>query len=131
LTGGGDGDKFYYDSPVDGGGAGDTIRDFGRSLLGADDKIVVYSPNFGPLAGRSGTLPLENFVAGTSSTLPTNRILKPNAFFSYSTTTRRLFFDSDGAGTAAAPVTLATINFLKAGDSLSNTDILLTTTSLG
>ncbi len=129
LTGGTDGDKFYYGSPADGGGGtGDTIWDFGRS---ADDKIVIYSPNFGPLAGRSGTLPLENFVAGSSTTLPTDRMLKPNAFFSYSTTTRRLFFDSDGAGNAATPVTLATINFLKAGDSLSNTDIFLTTTPLG
>lgn len=132
LTGGGGGDKFYYDSPADGGsGTGDTIWDFGRSLLGADDEIVISSPNFGPLAGMGGTLPIENFVSGTSTTLPTNRVLEPNAFFSYSTTTRRLYFDSDGAGSAATPVALATINFLKSGDSLSNTDIVLTTTPLG
>lgn len=89
LVGGGGRDRFYFDAALDPADNVDRILDF--SAFG--DRILLDRDVFGGI--ERGTLDGDAFHRGTVAADAQDRIL-------YDEATGRLFYDSDGAGGAAA-----------------------------
>jgi Ca2+-binding RTX toxin-like protein len=122
LTGGAGKDSFVFLEPDDGA---DIITDFGGTG-DKRDRIEIVSRNFGNIIGdpQTNALRAENFVSG-----PNAVALDQNDYFVFAKnmedTKGTLYFDQRGTGSPAR-IALAEIQFGSPGDTLRNTDIVLT-----
>ena len=90
LNGGGGKDGFYFDTPLNKSSNVDTIAGF----VAADDTIFLDRDVFKAI-GANGTLSAAAFRVGTAAADASDRIV-------YDQATGKIFYDSDGAGGAAA-----------------------------